>query len=426
MVTIMFSCMVVLLVLAFPMMISVIIGPIAVMFLYYSDVLQPEMLLQQMVSGVRLMSLIAIPLFIFSAGIMTKGTTADRLINLVLALIQHRKGGLGIATAWACTMFGAISGSSQATVVAMGRPLLPRLVSLGYSTSFSLALIISSANIALLIPPSMAFIIYGVVTGSSVGKLFIAGIFPGVILAILFSIYTFINAWIAGVPTHERMTWKERRKALWDSLPSLGFPILIIGGIYTGLTSPNEAAGISLLYAVILEMVVYRTINFKDIYDVALETGIVTTVVFILIAVGAAFSWLITFAQIPDQILPIIFGLNPSAIHTLYVITAIFFVACMFIDSVVAIMVITPIVFPLAKSVGIDPIVLGTIITTQAALGGITPPFGCNIFTAVAVFRRPYLETVRSVPVFIILTVIMSIMLIHFPEISLFLTRFGG
>ena len=421
----MFSCMVVLLVLAFPMMMSVIIGPIAVLYVFY-DAISPDMLVQQMVSGVRLMSLIAIPLFNFSAGIMTKGTTADRLIKLVLAMIQHRKGGLGIATAWACTMFGAISGSSQATVVAMGQPLLPRMVSLGYSSSFSLALLISSANIALLIPPSMAFIIYGVVTGSSVGKLFIAGILPGVILAVLFSIYTFIHSWAAGVPTQERLTWKERTKALWDSLPALGFPILILGGIYTGLTSPNEAAGISLLYALLLEMVLYRTISFKDVYDVALETGIVTTVVFILIAVGAAFSWLITFAQIPDQVLPIIFGENPSATYTLYVITVIFFIACMFIDSVVAIMVITPIVFPLAKSVGIDPIVLGTIITTQAALGGITPPFGCNIFTAVAVFRRPYLETVRCVPVFIILTMLMSISLIHFPEISLFLTRFGG
>ena len=425
MVTVMFTCMVVLLVLAFPMMIPVIMGPIIVLLVYF-DGIPPDMFVQQMVSGVRLMSLIAIPLFIFSAGIMTKGTTADRLIKLVLALIQHRKGGLGIATAWACTIFGAISGSSQATVVAMGQPLLPRLVSLGYSSSFSLALIISSANIALLIPPSLAFIIYGVVTGTSVGKLFFAGIFPGVLLAVLFSIYTFINAWIVGVPTHERLTWKERWQALLDSLPALGFPILIIGGIYTGLTSPNEAAGISLLYALLLEMVVYRTINFKDVYDVALETGVVTTVVFILIAAGAGFSWLITFAEIPGQVLPIIFGENPSAVYTLYVITAIYFVACMFIDSVVAIMVITPIVFPLAMKVGIDPIVLGTIVTTQAALGGITPPFGCNIFTAVAIFRRPYLEVVRCLPVFIILTLLMSFSLIHFPEISLFLTRFGG
>ena len=425
MVTIMFTSMVVLLVFAFPMMTSVIIGPIAVLYIYY-DAISPDMLVQQMVSGVRLMSLIAIPLFIFSAGIMTKGTTADRLIKLALALIQHRKGGLGIATAWACTVFGAISGSSQATVVAMGQTLLPRLVSLGYSSSFSLALIISSANIALLIPPSMAFIIYGVVTGSSVGKLFIAGIMPGIILAIFFSIYTFINAWIAGVPTQDRLTWKDRSKALRDALPALGFPILIIGGIYSGLTSPNEAAGISLLYAVVLEMLVYRTINLKDIYDVALETGVVTTVVFILIAAGAAFSWLITFAQVPDQIMPILFGENPSTVYTLYVITAIYFVACMFIDSVVAIMVITPIIFPLAKSVGIDPIVLGAIVTTQAALGGITPPFGCNIFTAVAVFRRPYLEVVRNLPIFIILTMLMSVLLIHFPEIPLFLTRFGG
>ncbi len=425
MITIMFSCMVVLLVLAFPMMIPVIMGPIIVLYLFYDGV-SPDMLVQQMVSGVRLMSLIAIPLFIFSAGIMTKGTTADRLIKLALALIQHRKGGLGVATAWACTIFGAISGSSQATVVAMGTPLLPRLVSLGYSSSFSLATIISSANIALLIPPSMAFIIYGVVTGSSVGKLFIAGILPGVLLAVFFSIYISINSWFAGVPTQDRLTWKERRKALVDALPALGFPVLIIGGIYSGFTSPNEAAGISLLYAIALEMGVYRTISLKDIYNVALETGVVTTVVFILIAAGAAFSWLITFAQVPDQVLPIIFGENPSQVYTLYVITAIYFVACMFIDSVVAIMVITPIIFPLAKSVGVDPIVLGTIVTAQAALGGITPPFGCNIFTAVAVFRRPYLEVVRCLPVFIILTMLMSIMLIHFPEISLFLTRFGG
>ena len=417
--------MVVLLVLAFPMMIPVIMGPIIVLYLFYDGV-SPDMLVQQMVSGVRLMSLIAIPLFIFSAGIMTKGTTADRLIKLALALIQHRKGGLGVATAWACTIFGAISGSSQATVVAMGTPLLPRLVSLGYSSSFSLATIISSANIALLIPPSMAFIIYGVVTGSSVGKLFIAGILPGVLLAVFFSIYISINSWFAGVPTQDRLTWKERRKALVDALPALGFPVLIIGGIYSGFTSPNEAAGISLLYAIALEMGVYRTISLKDIYNVALETGVVTTVVFILIAAGAAFSWLITFAQVPDQVLPIIFGENPSQVYTLYVITAIYFVACMFIDSVVAIMVITPIIFPLAKSVGVDPIVLGTIVTAQAALGGITPPFGCNIFTAVAVFRRPYLEVVRCLPVFIILTMLMSIMLIHFPEISLFLTRFGG
>ena len=417
--------MVVLLVLAFPMMIPVIMGPVIVLYLFY-DGISPDMLVQQMISGVRLMSLIAIPLFIFSAGIMTKGTTADRLIKLVLALIQHRKGGLGVATAWACTIFGAISGSSQATVVAMGTPLLPRLVSLGYSSSFSLATLISSANIALLIPPSMAFIIYGVVTGSSVGKLFIAGILPGILLAVFFSIYICINSWIMGVPTQDRLSWKERWQALLDALPALGFPILIIGGIYSGFTSPNEAAGISLLYAIALEMGVYRTINLKDIYDVALETGVVTAVVFILIAAGAGFSWLITFAQVPDQVLPIIFGENPSQVYTLYVITAIYFVACMFIDSVVAIMVITPIIFPLAKSVGVDPIVLGTIVTAQAALGGITPPFGCNIFTAVAVFRRPYLEVVRNLPVFIILTMLMSIMLIHFPEISLFLTRFGG
>jgi tripartite ATP-independent transporter DctM subunit len=240
---------------------------------------------------------------------------------------------------------------------------------------------------------------------------------------VLFASYTYIHSRIVGVPIQKRVRWKERGKAVLDALPALGFPFLILGSIYTGVASPNEAAGLSLLYAIILEMFVYRSIKLKTIYDVALETGVVTAVIFILIAAGMAFSWLITFAQIPDQVLPALFGENPSPIHALYSITAIFFVSCLFIDSVVVIMVITPIIFPLAMRLGIDPIVLGTIVITQATLGGITPPLGCNIFTAIAIFRRPYLEVIRSTPMFVLLTLVMAAMLIHFPEISLFLTR---
>ncbi len=420
MILLLFSIMIVLLVIGFPMFIPVIAGPIVVMKAYF-PMLKIELLIQQMISGVRLMSLIAIPLFIFAAGIMTKGTTANRLIDLVLSFVQHVRGGSAIATSAACTMFGSISGSTQATVVAMGTPMLPRLIKAGYSISYSLALIINASDIALLIPPSIGMIVYAVVTGSSVGELFIAGIGPGILIFIMFAIFSYIYSRLRNIPIEPKISWAERRKTLRRALPSLGFPILIIGGIYSGVFSPNEAAGVSILYALILEILIYKSLKVRDIYPIALETGVVTAVVFILIGMGAAFSWLITFARIPNLILPTIFGPDPSQIHALVVITIAYFIACMFIDNIVVIMVVTPILFPIAMQAGIDPIALGVIVTLQAAIGSATPPFGCDIFTAIAIFRRPYLEVIRETPPFIAILMLASIGLIFFPEIALFL-----
>jgi tripartite ATP-independent transporter DctM subunit len=205
------------------------------------------------------------------------------------------------------------------------------------------------------------------------------------------------------------------------ALPSLGFPIIIIGGIYSGMFSPNEAAGVSILYALFLEVLIYRSLKIRDIFPIALETGVVTAVVFILIAMGAAFSWLVTFARIPNLILPIVFGPEPSTLHALVIITIAYFIACMFIDNIVVIMVVTPILFPIAKQAGVDPVALGAIVTLQAAIGSATPPFGCDIFTAIAIFRRPYLEVIRSTPPFVLMLALTSVGLIFFPEIALFL-----
>ena len=422
MIALMFILMIILLVLGFPMMIPVIAGPIAVLKAYF-PMIKTQLLVQPMISGVRLMSLIAIPMFIFAAGIMTKGKTANRLIDLVMSFIQHIRGGSAIATSAACTVFGSISGSTQATVVAMGQPLLPRLIRMGYSSSYSLALIINASDIALLIPPSIGMIVYGVVTGTSVGELFIAGIGPGALIFIMFAVYSYLHARIKRIPIESKASWSERRKSMRKALPSLGFPIIIIGGIYSGVFSPNEAAGVSILYALIVEVLIYRSLKIRDIFPIALETGVVTAVVFILIGMGAAFSWLVTFARIPNLILPIIFGTEPSALHALVVITIAYFIACMFIDNIVVIMVVTPILFPIAKQAGVDPVALGAIVTLQAAIGSATPPFGCDIFTAIAIFRRPYLEVIRSTPPFILILMLASVGLIFFPEIALFLVN---
>jgi tripartite ATP-independent transporter DctM subunit len=201
----------------------------------------------------------------------------------------------------------------------------------------------------------------------------------------------------------------------------LGFPAIILGGIYSGYFSPTEAAAVSVLYAVIVESFVYKHLKLKDYYRIALSTGLVTAVVFILVAMGAAFSWLVAFTRIPDMLLPPILGSDPTIFRLLIVIAVSYFIACMFVDSIVAIMILSPIFAPWVARLGIDPVLVGVLVTMQAAIGAVTPPFGCNIFTAMAVFRRPYVDVVRRIGPFLILYVIATLAVILFPDIALFL-----
>ncbi len=417
-----FLVMVVLLLLGFPMMIPLIAGAtVGFWELFDGDLSRMEFMIQQMMGGIRPASLIAVPMFILSADIMTRGHSAGRLIDLVMSFVGHIKGGLAVSTASACTLFGAVSGSTQATVVAVGAPLRPRLKAGGYKDSFILALIINSSDIAFLIPPSIGMIIYGVVSKTSIPELFIAGIGPGLLILTMFSIYSIIYAYVNKIPTEPRVPWKGRLLAIYKALWPLGFPFIIIGGIFTGIFSPTEAAAVSVAYALFLEMVVFRTIDMKGLYETALSTGLITSVVFILVAAGAAFAWVLSFAQVSQEILASIGIYEMSATGVLFVISIAFFVGCMFVDPIVVILILVPIFAPVVKSVGLDPVLVGTIITLQVAIGSATPPFGCDIFTAIAVFKRPYVEIVKGTPPFIIMLLSVAVLLIYFPEIALFL-----
>lgn len=416
MVIIMFAC----LLLSFPFMVALIAAPIAIFHLYF-PFLPFTTLIQQMVGGVQPMALVAVPLFIFAADIMTAGHSADRLLDLVMKFIQQVRGGMPIVTAASCTLFGAVSGSTQATVCAIGGPLRPKLLDLGYTSGFSTALIINASDIALLIPPSIGMIVYGVVTGTSVGEMFIAGIGPGILILCMFALYCYIYSRIKNIPRFDKASWKERLRAMKRAVLPLGFPVIIIGGIYTGKFSPTEAAAISVLYAFILEVIIYRTISLRRFPSVALSTGIITSVVFILVGTGTAFSWTISFAQLPQKILPPILGTDPSQIWILVLVSIAFFLGCMFVDPIVVIIILGPIFHPIAVNSGIDPVLVGTIVTLQCAIGSATPPFGVDIFTAIAVFQRPYLEIVKGTPPFIAMLLFFNVMLICFPQIALFL-----
>ncbi|WP_299299123.1 TRAP transporter large permease [uncultured Fretibacterium sp.] len=406
-----------LLILGFPMMVPLGTAAFLTVFLFFP--IDPAMLVQQIVGGVQPVSLTAVPLFILAADIMTSGQVAERLLTFVVKLVGHKRGGIPISTTIACTLFGSVSGSTQATVVAIGGPLRPLLLKAGYDASFSTALIINAAVIALLIPPSIYMIVYGVVGGASIGDLFIAGVGPGILICVLFCIY----GWFKSGKEHSapEASRSEKWLAFRRAILSFSFPVIIFGGIYSGMFSPTEAAAVSVFYAFLVEYFIYRSIKLSDIPKIALRTGTVTAIVFILVAMGQAFSWTISFGRIPNMILPALLGDAPSSVRIMFVLTITYFLACMFVDPIVVIMILTPIFKPAIAAAGLDNILCGIIVTLQAAIGSTTPPFGCNIFTAMAIFRQKYADAIRGTFPFVAIMVAVSVLLIYCPKIALFL-----
>ena len=407
----------------FPFMVTLLGSLIMYVCLYMPD-MAPRFIMvmvQQVITGVSSPALVCVPMFILSASIITSGESAGRMIRMIQAFVGHLPGGLPITTNASCTLFGAVSGSTQATVAAIGGTMRPMLLEAGYPSSFTLGLIINSSDIAFLIPPSIGFIVYGVATSTSIGMLFLAGVFPGLMLLVMFSIYCYVYSKIKKIRVLPKATWTEKVTAIKDGLPVMGFPVIIVGGIYGGYLSPTEAAAAAVFYALILETIVYKSLTLNRIIDAFLQTGVITGVVFILVGAGQAFSWMISFLQIPQQLLPPLFGTDPSMLRVVIIVVAVYFVACMFVDPIVAIFVLSPIFQPYVVSAGVDPILLGTLVTLQAAIGSATPPFGCDIFTAQLIFRRPYLEVIGHALPFILILILGTIILISFPSIALFL-----
>ncbi|PLX60029.1 MAG: C4-dicarboxylate ABC transporter permease, partial [Vibrio alginolyticus] len=358
MTTALVATMITLLAFGFPMLVPLLAATMLGFIVFLG--LGPDFMIQQMLAGIKPAALIAVPMFILAAEIITRGVAATRLLDVAMAFVGHVRGGLAITSSLSCAMFGAVSGSTQATVVSVGSIMRPKMLEYGYKDSFALALIINASDLALLIPPSIGMIIYGVVSGTSVAELFIAGIGPAIVILLMFSAYCYFYAGKSSVENAPRASWKERWTTIRKAVLPFGFPIITVGGIYAGVFSPTEAASVSVLYAVLLEMVIFRKVKWKELGEIALSTGMVTAVVFILVAAGAAFSWVISFAQIPQELLGMI-GINDlSQTELLVVISIAFFIGCMFVDPIVVMLILIPIFAPVIKSSGIDPVLVGT------------------------------------------------------------------
>jgi len=378
---------------------------------------------QRIVGGINHSTLLAIPFFIFAAEIMSKGVIARHLIQLVGAFLGHRRGGMGLTTVAAAAAFGSVSGSAPATVAALAGIVYPEMRRQGYADKFSLGLIVSSAEVSLLIPPSITLIIYAWLTGTSVAALFAAGLVVGLFLAGVFCIYVLIYAYRNGITGDAPLPWSERLKVVGRGIWALGLPIVLLGGIYSGLFTPTEAAAVSVAYALIVEVLIYRHMKLGDVFKVATGAAVTTGTIFVLLAMGSIVAYFITLAQLPTLVIDFLGAIEANWIVFLLIVNLLFLVAGMFIDPNSTMLILVPALYPVAVSFGIDPIHFGIIVCLNTCIGMITPPFGLDIFVASSTLGESVGKIISGIMPFVLVNLLALAVITYLPEISMFLPR---
>jgi C4-dicarboxylate transporter DctM subunit len=391
-------------------------------FIFYLAV-SPVAIHQIMYGGLENYALLAIPFFIFAGELMGAAGIADRLIVWVLALIGRAPGSLGVATVGASTLIGAISGASVATVAAVGKALYPGLIRDGYGQRFSSGLVSSSGAIDILIPPSIAMILYGASAEQSIPKLFVAGVLPGLLIALMMAAYVVVRALQMDIPRSGRFDLRHFLCTSWRAAPALFMPAFVLGLIYFGYSSPTEAGGFACVYAMIVGRYVYRTMSWQDVLDAAARSAMLTAQILVIVATAALFSWILTISGIPRALADWLQALQLAQWSFLMMVNIILLIVGCFLDPTSAILVLTPLLMPLVKTIGIDPIHFGIIMCANVAIGMFTPPFGLNIFVARSVLGVP-LETIyRGVLPFAVVQILALLIITYWPELSLILTR---
>ncbi|SER84500.1 TRAP transporter, DctM subunit [Tranquillimonas rosea] len=389
---------------------------------FFASIPDPAVV-QKILGGVDHSTLLAIPFFILAANLMGSGQIAAQLIGLVRSLVGHTSGGMGHTVIGGSMAFGSVSGSAPATVAAMGRMVYPEMRKSGFSDRFSLGLLVASAETALLIPPSITFIIYGWMTGTSIARLFAGGLAVGLLLGLAFAIYVSIEARRSGIETSARKGWGERLRTMRSAGWALGMPVIILGGIYSGFVTPTEAAAVSVVYAIFVEMVVYRNFGLRELARITEQSALATTIIFILLAMGGLVSFYVTLAQVPQQIIAFLEATGAGPVQFLLVVNICFLIAGMFIDPNSALLILVPPLFPVATSLGVDPVHFGMIVTLNISLGMITPPFGLDIFVASSTLGKRVLDIIAGVWPFVVVNLIVLLIVTYVPEISLFVPR---
>ena len=373
-------------------------------------------LMQKMIGGINHSILLAIPFFIFAGELMAGGRIARLLSRSAEACFRGVRGGSGHAAITACMAFGSVSGSAPATVAALGRLMHPRLLEAGFSDRFSIGLIVSAAETALLIPPSISLIIYGWLTGTSISRLFAAGLAVGIVLGLAFAALVLYEVWRRGIG--QGAARSDAAEVMKGTAWALGMPALILGGIYSGLFTATEAAAVSVLYAVLVESVVFRGLDLRGLMHVAQRSAVLTAIIFMMLGTGSMLAYFITIAHFPDAILGFMKAVQAGPILFLLIVNMTFLVAGMFIDPGAAQLVLVPALFPVATSFGIDPVHFGMIIGVNVCIAMITPPFGLDIFVAATTLNRKVVDITRGVWPFVVVNLLVLLVVTYVPGVA--------
>lgn len=352
---------------------------------------------QRMFAGINNFTLMAIPFFILAAELMRIGGIAQRLVDLAKVLVGWLPGGLPAAAVLSCVFFGAISGSSPATVAAVGAIMIPALIAAGYSTAFSVGLLTTAGVIGPIVPPSITLIIYGAVTGTSIGQLFLAGVLPGLLLAALLIGYSAAHAMRQGVERAPVPTFREICMALRRSAWGLGLPVLLLGGIYSGVFTPTESAAVTCTYALFVGAFIYRQVGWRELSEILRSSGLMSATLLLITAGASAFSWMLAKEGIPTQLAQQVLALTDARWVMLLLFNLVLLVAGCFLDGASAVIILAPLMQPIAASYGVDPTHFGIITLLNVSVGMVTPPVGLNLFIACAITKLPIQTVFRAV-----------------------------
>ncbi|MCF8475737.1 MAG: TRAP transporter large permease subunit [Pseudolabrys sp.] len=366
-------------------------------------------------------TLLAIPFFILAGNFLTTGGVAKRMINFAIAAVGHLPGGLAIASVLACMLFAAVSGSSPATVVAIGSIVIAGMVKVGYTQAFATGVIVNAGTLGILIPPSIVMVVFAAATETSVGRLFIAGVIPGAMLGGALMVAIYVAARIMKLPRQPKASWSERFWLFADAFWGLLLIFIVMGGIYGGIFTPTEAAAVAAVYAFIAAVFIYRDLSLSDVPRVLLDSGRLSVMLMFIIANAFLFAHVLTTAQIPQDIARLIIAAELAPWQFLLIVNIILLVAGNFMDPSAIVLITAPILFPTAMQLGIDPIHLGVVYVVNMEIGLVTPPVGLNLFVASGITGMPLMAVVRAAAPWLMLLLTFLMFITYIPEISTFL-----
>jgi C4-dicarboxylate transporter DctM subunit len=403
------------------MPISISLGLTVLTFLFTMTDVPLESVALKLFTGIEKFEIMAIPFFILAGNFLTHGGVAKRMIRFATAIVGHLHGGLALGGVVACALFAAVSGSSPATVVAIGSILLPAMVKQGYPKKFGVGVIGTAGALGILIPPSIVMVIYAVSTNSSIGRLFIAGIIPGLLLAALLMFVTWVVAKMRNYPRMPRASLKEVWASFRESVWGLFLIVVVIGGIYAGIFTPTEAAAMSAAYAFFVSVFVYKDLTLKQVPKVLLDSANLSAMILYIITNAVLFSFLLTSEQIPQALSTWINEMGLSPWMFLVVVNILLLIAGNFMEPSSILLITAPILFPVAMKLGIDPIHLGIIMTVNMEIGMITPPVGLNLYVASGISGLGLTETTKACAPWILVMIAFLLLITYVPIISLWL-----